>query len=146
MELAFLVYFISLLNSMTGVFFALAFTSVVLVVAYALTASDYYTKYTEGCRSKDQVELFKTKTARAWMWSKIWMGMSVAFFMFANAIPSQKTAYMMVGAYAAQKVAENPKTAELSGKVIKIIEANLDRYVDEAFEEAKKGATPESKN
>ena len=146
MELAFLVYFISLLDSMTGVFFALAFTSVVLAFAYVLTASDYHSKYTVGCISKDQVELFKTKTARAWMWSKIWMGMSVAFFMFANVIPSQKTAYMMVSAYAAQKVAENPKTIELSSKVIKIIEANLDRYVDEAFEEAKKGATPKSKN
>lgn len=146
MELAFLVYFISLLDSMTGVFFALAFTSVVLAFAYLMTSADYHSKYTNGYVSKDKVELFKTKTARTWKWFKIWLGMSVAFFMFANFIPSQKTAYMMVSAYAAQKVAENPKTIELSSKVIKIIEANLDRYVDEAFEEAKKAATPESKN
>ena len=47
------------------------------------------------------------------------------------------------GANAAQKVAENPKTIDMSSKVFKIIESNLDRYVDE---EAKKAATPESKN
>ncbi len=43
-----------------------------------------------------------------------------------------------------RKVAENPKTIEMSGKVIKIIESNLDKYVNEAFEEAKKATTSKS--
>lgn len=145
MELAFLVYSISLLNSMTCVFIALAIASGILAFAYGLVTSVYHSKYTSRYYDKDQIEFFKAKGAKTWKWTKIWLSMGAAFVVFANFIPSQKTAYMMVGAYAAQKVAENPKTIELSGKVIKIIEANLDKYVDEAFEEAKKAATKGTK-
>jgi hypothetical protein len=37
----------------------------------------------------------------------------------------------MVGAYTAQKVAQNDKVNEMSGKVMKIIESKVDSYVKE---------------
>jgi hypothetical protein len=46
-------------------------------------------------------------------------------------IPSKQTSYIMVGAYAAQKVAEAPETKVLSEKVIKVIEKQLDEYIQE---------------
>ena len=51
-------------------------------------------------------------------------------------IPSQKTAYMMVGAYATQRVAENPKVQDMSGKVLTIIEQKLDGYIEDGIKEA----------
>ena len=143
MELAFLVYVISLLDNITVTLRVLAVCSGGFAFAYLLTSSDYHSLCASRGISEDRAELFKTNAAKTWKWFKIWVGIGVAFIGFANIIPSQKTAYMMIGAYAAQKVAENPKTIDMSSKVFKIIESNLDRYVDE---EAKKAATPESKN
>lgn len=41
--------------------------------------------------------------------------------------PSTKTAYMMVGAYAAQRVIEAPETKQITGKIITIINDKLDQ-------------------
>lgn len=46
-------------------------------------------------------------------------------------IPSEKTAWLMVGAYAGQKVAENENVQRLSGKVLVVIEQNIDKYIKE---------------
>lgn len=129
MELAFLVYAISLLKNISTTLFILGIMMLVMAFFFSMAYAE----------SSD-------RNPSTWKWAKIWFFTAIVFFCTSAFIPSQKTAYMMVGAYAAQKVAENPKTIELSGKVIKIIEANLDKYVDEAFEEAKKAATPKSKN
>ena len=53
-------------------------------------------------------------------------------------IPNEKTAYTMVGAYAAQKVVENEKVAQMSGKVLKVIEQKLDSYIDEGQKKVEK--------
>jgi uncharacterized membrane-anchored protein YitT (DUF2179 family) len=55
-------------------------------------------------------------------------------------IPNEKTAYTMVGAYAAQKVVENNKVQDMSGKVLTIINQKLDTYIDEGIQEAEKKA------
>jgi hypothetical protein len=55
-------------------------------------------------------------------------------------IPSEKTAYTMVGAYAAQKIATDPRTQEVGGKVLTIINQKLDSYVDAGIKEAEKQA------
>lgn len=47
-------------------------------------------------------------------------------------IPSEKTAWLMVGAYAGQKVAENEKVQHLSGKVLLVIENKIDDYLNES--------------
>lgn len=44
-------------------------------------------------------------------------------------IPSEKTAWLMVGAYAGQKVAENENVQRLSGKVLVVIEQKIDSYI-----------------
>lgn len=40
-------------------------------------------------------------------------------------------AWLMVGAYAGQKVAENENVQRLSGKVLTVIEQNVDKYTQE---------------
>lgn len=46
-----------------------------------------------------------------------------------TALPSERTAYMMVGAYAVQTVASHPSTAETSAKVLKLINIKLDEFI-----------------
>ena len=68
------------------------------------------------------------------MWKAFWLVVISAIILIL--IPSEKTAYTMVGAYAAQKVAENDKVQQMSGKVLTIIEQKLDGYIDDGFKEA----------
>lgn len=44
-------------------------------------------------------------------------------------VPKEKTAYMMLGAYAAQKIAESPKAEQVSEKVITLINIKLDELI-----------------
>ena len=44
-------------------------------------------------------------------------------------LPSEKTAYTMVGAYAVQAVATHPATVEISAKVLKLINNKLDEHL-----------------
>lgn len=43
-------------------------------------------------------------------------------------VPTERTAYTMVGAYAAQKIATDPTVARLNSKVIELIERKIDEY------------------
>lgn len=138
MDLALLVYGISLLTKIGSFFTACIAVSVVAIIFGLViflyhvleTPSDYDYKYGPG----------KQETDRRWnerkAFSKFILKISVPSFFLAVTIamllPSEKTAYIMVGAYTAQKVAENPEVQKLSGKVLTIIENKLDTYVDEA--------------
>lgn len=78
------------------------------------------------------------------------VGIVAAVVTFFNVItPSEKTMYVMVGSYAAQKITENDKVVAMSSKVLKIIETKLDGYIDDAEKELKqkveKATTPEKK-
>ena len=84
MELAFLVYAISLLKSMST---ALCLLGVVMLgMAFLFSMA-----YVESSRDD----------SAPWKWAKIWFFTAIVFFCTSAFIPSQKTAYMMVGAYAA---------------------------------------------
>jgi nitrate reductase gamma subunit len=58
---------------------------------------------------------------------------------FANILlPSERTAYMMVGAYATQKVSENEKVQETGKKVLTLIEQKLDSYIESSIKDVEK--------
>lgn len=57
-------------------------------------------------------------------------------------VPSEKTAYTMVGAYTAQAIAANPKTAEVGSKVMTIINQKLDIYIKEGASDLTKKLNP----
>lgn len=56
---------------------------------------------------------------------------TVSLTFFLAILPSEKTAYTMVGAYAAQRLAQNSEVQALSGKVLTIIEQQMDKYIAE---------------
>ena len=125
MDLALLVYAISTLEGVKAILGGLVALSIVICVALFIYMGDQY-----GDDNKN----------KAWAWKRIkmWFAAGLASLFFFALLPTQKTAYTMVGAYAAQKVAENERVQQLSGKVLKIIEQKLDDYIDEGIDEAKK--------
>lgn len=115
MELALLVYVISLLTSIGTVFSILAVLGWVPVAATWFAWGD---------------DLFKTR-----FWPAVFTLLWLFSALIAALIPSEKTAYLMVGAYATQKIAEAPKTQELGAEVLKIIELKIKHYSAEAEKE-----------
>jgi hypothetical protein len=123
MDLALLVYGISLLSGFMKLFIFLIVASIITIAANGI----YYVDY---CNAGTDVG---TRTI-ARMWKAFWVGM-IAFVMTIFT-PTEKTAYTMVGAYAAQKVSENDKVQQMSGKVLTIIEQQLDGYIEQGIKEA----------
>jgi len=118
MELALLVYGISVMSSFAA-FCVLMCVCLVIVVIFKLAAYDFTPSYK---RAENQWGLTK-KSILKYM---------VTFLVLAFTsvlIPSEKTMYVMVGAYAAQKVYQSPETKVISEKVLKVIEQKLDEQI-----------------
>lgn len=123
MDLALLVYAISVLSSTGAVLLVLSFIATIVAV---FSAIGYFAGYYET----------EINTAKYfWKYSVIVLSIITPILLF---IPSEKTMYTMVGAYAVQKVAEDPKVQQLSAKVLKVVEDKLDGYIDETTKKVAK--------
>ena len=123
MDLALLVYVISLLHGIGVFFLSLIFACGAVGVGNFIYWIDY---------SHDDEREAGVKRR---LWKAFWVAIASAWVLIL--LPTEKTAYTMVGAYAAQKVAESDKVQQMSGKVLTIIEQKLDSYIDEGIDEAK---------
>ena len=126
MDLALLVYAISTMQGIkvvTGLLLALSILVCLGLFVYMGDQSEYRT---------DSV------ANKAWAWKrvKLWFSCTLFCALVFAALPTQKTAYTMVAAYATQRVAENEKVQQLSGKVLTIIEQKLDGYIAEGLDKA----------
>lgn len=141
MELALLVYGISLLKGVGGFLVMFSIVAALVFVGSAIGFiaqtfdGDYSWNYDSKGNLKDTVVNSRAFTKKALKYSTIVLIISQLFLI---ALPSEKTAWTMVGAYTAQRVAENPKVQAMSGKVVTIIEQKLDSYIDEGIAEAEK--------
>lgn len=123
MELALLVYLISLLEPLRNVL--LAATIIVGIVAAIWWIMWLVSRDTYNSKEKH----LPNKVPRRWTVALVLLATSMALF------PSEKTAYFMIGAYATQKIAEAPKTQELGADVLKIIESKIKFYADQSAKE-----------
>jgi hypothetical protein len=134
MELALLVYVISLLQSVDGFFklciFALVLVSVCLGIYLGDSGDKMYYSDSENIK-----RAARATSATKWVWRNLWIAIASAWVVIL--LPSEKTAYTMVGAYAAQKIAQDPKTEQMGSKVLIIINQKLDEYIDEGISKAK---------
>jgi hypothetical protein len=110
MSLALLVYAISTLTKLSVLLSLFTFFLLIVTAIVTIFAAD------------------RNDTTKMWKWA---LPTAIAMLTVVTLIPSEKTAYTMVGAYAAQKVAEDPKVQQLSGKVLQLIENKLDSYIIE---------------
>ena len=126
MDLALLVYGISLLHGI-GTFFV----TLILMCGAVMLANGVY--WIDVSSYREDYEK-KVANIKARVWKAFWVGVVCAWALIL--LPSERTAYTMVGAYAAQKVAENDKVQQMSGKVLTIIEQKLDGYIEDGIKEA----------
>ncbi len=122
MELALIVYLISLLGPITSLLVTMALTTGLVSLAWWF----FWTI------SHDFGGTVHTK------WPTRWTIVTVVLASICAVIPTEKTAYLMVGAYATQKIAEAPKTQQLGAEVLKILELKIKHYAEEAEQEALK--------
>lgn len=140
MDLALLVYGISLLENFSKLFGGFLFFSCAAAlfsgihqIGFRFDSYEYSWNCNKDGTVKASVLANRALSARILKWSFI---TSVILAFILVFIPTQKTAYTMVGAYAAQKVAQNEKVQETGGKVLTIINQKLDQYIDEGIKEA----------
>lgn len=142
MDLALLVYGISLLAGLKSfLIFIAVIAGLVAVVSAVYTATWFFDGYEYSWNCDGNELKPRIKHTRDTMLKSFKYGF-IAFIILLplpNFIPSEKTAYTMVGAYAAQKVAENPEVRNISGKVITIINQKLDHYIEQGLKEAEDG-------
>jgi len=118
MELALLVYGISFLDNFMN-FLIFVLLSLVIMIVYKLIS------YTDSQWDRSILWSDTSKSIQKYMIAILLIGFCTVL------IPSQKTMYVMVGAYAAQKVAQSPETRIISEKVLKVIEKELDEQINE---------------
>lgn len=130
MELAIIVYLIGVLPSVAGF---VTFASVALFIIFALMTinslinADVYGIHSEkGKRSKVTIGT---------LGKKLWIPISLA--VVAALIPSEKTMYTMVAAYAGQKIAETPQAAQIANDGVDVLKELLAKAKRELAEDKK---------
>jgi hypothetical protein len=119
MELVWLVYGISLLPTLKFVSFLSAFLGGIAAVIFWLT-----------------VVIDGTKVHRGFLWFITILPVFSVISMVL--LPSEKTAYTMVAAYATQKVVERPEAQEAAKDVLTIINSKVKQYALESVKELEK--------
>ena len=138
MDLALLVYGISLLGKISGFFGVTIFIAACCAIGsgiYRATECTEESWYGETTNAK--------RKAKAAGVDKFLKRSIIAIVLAAWGmilLPDEKTAYTMVAAYAAQKVTENGKVQELSSKVLTIIDQKMDQFIEEGTKELNKKA------
>jgi len=142
MDLALLVYGISLLSGVNAFFIGIIFASgLAALITGGYTSShifdggEYSWNLDREGKLREKLVTIRARMLRGFKYSIITLVCAAFVLIF---IPSEKTAYIMVGAYATQKIAENDKVQETGQKVLTIINQKLDTYVEENIKAANK--------
>lgn len=144
MELAIVVYAINAMSNL-GI---MAFIALFIFAAAAIISwGTYFGSVSENDNTYNQTTIdgqrvtkpqrlaFQVMHKRVSRWFTIAM---LACALVVVAIPDRKTSYIMVGAYAAQKIAESNGAEVISKKVLTIIEQNLDALIAEGTKASQK--------
>jgi hypothetical protein len=144
MDLVWLVYAISLLKSID-----IFFVTVSILSGGAALAFLFYRGAECSINSYDNEERKKVRIENAaWAMNHVKTAIKVLIpcAVILTFLPTERTAYIMVGAYATQKVAESGAVQETGGKVLKLINQKLDSYVQEGIDAAESVTEPKKKH
>jgi len=135
MDLALLVYAISTLGSLHNVLGVLLFISTlastgfgISVLTIMLETEEYSWNLDRSGNLKPEVAKVRKNIVHGAKWSLAVASLTSAMLVF---LPSEKTAYLMVGAYATQKIAEDPRVQETGSKVLQVINQKLDEVLEQ---------------
>lgn len=134
MELAFIVYCIGILPGIAAFFGVTGGISLLLL----LGAVFFFTVDMNSWDSKETIEGKKAGRRKALRW--VWL--PLLMILFAKTIPSEKTMYTMIAAYAGQKIAETPQAQQIGNDAVDVLHELLAKakreLKDDAKEETKK--------
>ena len=135
MELALVVYLISILPSIEGLFGVLLFVCVLIAGGSAIYTSVEHNNYSF---TPDE-ERGENKEGRKAAFSRIkfFSALAIVCGVIVSAIPSEKQMYAVAGAYGAQKAVESEEFRRLASKSLQAIEMKLDEFIAEGEEKAK---------
>ena len=122
MELALLVYGVSLLDGLLNFLGLVAVAAITGVLVSGIAHIEIH-----------------GDTSGPKMWLKRCVVTLFAVGFISALIPNQRTAYIMVAAYATQKIAQTPEARVTGDKVLTLINSKLDQLIQEADEPKKKG-------
>lgn len=145
MKLALLVYLAGISDSLSktmGLLSLLIFTSIVIVALFLLINScdgdgflaiKKFRKY--GELTEDEIESHNKRALKSRKSVKRYtiFFVSISFFLalFASLIPSERTIYIMAGAYATEQIATNDRVQKIGSDVLEVIEGKLSKMKQE---------------
>lgn len=135
MELALVVYLISILPSIEGLFRVLSLVCFAAALGTGVHTSIEHNSYsfTSPEQREENKEGRKVSLKRA----KIFAALAIFCGLIVSAIPSEKQMYAVAGAYGAQKAVESEEFRRLASKSLQAIEMKLDEFIAEGEEKAK---------
>lgn len=131
--IVYLIYSISAIHVFLNIGLLISVLTLIVTSGIRLAREDYSWHFNPNGTLKDEIKSFRNMIDKSIKYSFI---IAIILSVFITIIPSERTAWMMVGAYTGQKIAENEKVQQLSGKVVTIIENKLDDYISEQVEKA----------
>jgi hypothetical protein len=118
MELALIIYLVSLVDSVNNL--AVAFV-ILFFVAVSVSPFAWMVFDTNGDADK-----FWPMSKRCFLAVRAYLIAAILILVF---LPSEKTAYTMLAAYGVQHVAENPQVQELAGDSLKVLNKAMKEYL-----------------
>ena len=134
MDLVWLVYLISLLDNIVPVAAALLSIAGTILIITLIYLSEQMPSRHDNTAEREW-KAIKYAGAKKLV-KKLWIAVTITCVLLV-VVPSKKTAYVMVGAYAAQQLAQNDDVKTIGGKVYSIITNELDFYLEKSLPKKK---------
>lgn len=126
MELALLVYFASLVESISallGLSSIILFCTSVAFIIVLLTGDLGVKKYSCDTEQKLENEMkIKSILTKSIKWT---IPFAVIFALLSILLPNERTVYLMTAAYATQTIAQNDRVQKIGGDVLEVVEKKL---------------------
>ena len=125
MELALLVYFASVVGSVSTLLCSLAFilssvsTAFIVILLFGNLGVKQYEETEEELNNQLKIKSILTKSVK---WT---IPFTVIFALLSVLLPTERTVYLMTAAYATQTIAQNDRVQKIGSDVLEVVEKKL---------------------
>ena len=125
MELALLVYFASVVGSVSTLLCSLAFilssvsTAFIVTLLFGNLGVKQYEETEEELNNELKIKSILTKSVK---WT---IPFTVIFALLSVLLPTERTVYLMTAAYATQTIAQNDRVQKIGSDVLEVVEKKL---------------------
>ena len=132
MELALLVYFASVVGSVSTLLCSLAFilssvsTAFIVTLLFGNLGVKQYGETEEELKNQLKIKSTLTKSVK---WT---IPFAVIFELLSVLLPTERTVYLMTAAYATQTIAQNDRVQKIGSDVLEVVEKKLSEMKGES--------------